>query len=62
VKIVYLEADPLLDYWVAMAAICAPQYHGDGAELQPVYQQIQRRHGRANLDSASRVPAVYYLE
>lgn len=23
-KIVYLEADPLLDYWVAMAAICAP--------------------------------------
>lgn len=31
-KIAYLEAGPLLDYWVAMAAGYAPVYQPDGDE------------------------------
>lgn len=44
-KITYLEAGPLLDYWVAMAAGYDPAYQEDGTEGPLVC--ISRCHGAA---------------
>lgn len=60
-KIVNLEAGPLLDYWVNMAAGSAPVYQADSAEGARAHRQVPQLSGRAGAGAAAGVSAVHQL-
>ena len=61
-KIAYLEAGPLLDYWVAVAAGYEPVYQAESTEGPRVHQQDPRPGRRAGTGAVAPFQPVDQLE